>query len=294
MMNTRKESIGFVGLGTMGSENVKHLLSSGFEVRVFDLDSTCLEQAEALGARVVGRAAETVEGSDLVFTCLPSNKVFTRVVEDELLPVAGEDQVFIALDTVIPEVIRGFAVRLREKGAWLIDAPVTGGQWGAAEASLRMFVGGDREVVDQVRPVLATIAAEDRIVYCGESGAGQVVKGVNQLKMGLENAAYLEAIAYGLLNGVRASTLTEAFSIGGINPDFKRLVQQANQIEQGEGEQIGVKFRELIYFIEQGKAVGFNLPIAETVYRICDAGERVTKDDHRAAPSYWHELVGDG
>lgn len=287
------KAIGFVGLGTMGGENVKHLLAAGFKVRVFDLDPVRTKTVEALGARTVAGAAETVTGSEIVFTCLPSNDVFARVMENELLPVANADQVFVALDTVIPEVIRDFAARLRAKGAWLIDAPVTGGQCGAAEASLRMFVGGDRKVVDEIHPVLATIAAADRIVHCGESGAGQVVKGVNQLKMGLENAAYLEAIAYGLLNGVSASTLVDAFSNGGVRPDFKGLAQRADQIGEGEGEQIGVKFRELIYFIEQGKAVGFKLPIAEAVYRLCDAGERVTEDDHRAAPSYWHELMKD-
>lgn len=291
-MNVGMETIGFVGLGTMGSENVRHLLASGYEVQVFDLDATCLDKAEALGARVAASTSGTVDGSDIIFTCLPSNEVFARVM-DELLAVATEGQVFVALDTVIPEVIRGYADRLRKKGAWLIDAPVTGGQWGAAEASLRMFVGGDREVVEKVRPVLATIAAVDRIAYCGESGSGQVVKGVNQLKMGLENAAYLEAIAYGLLNGVSASTLAEAFSVGGVSPDFKGLVRQAEQIEKGDGERIGVKFRELIYFIHQVETAGFKLPITEAVHRLCDAGERVTLDDHRPAPSYWHELTKD-
>lgn len=292
-MSTRTETIGFVGLGTMGSENVKHLLASDYEVTVFDLDSDCLEKAGGLGARVVASACETVAGSDVIFTCLPSSEVFARVMEEDLLPVAGESQVFVALDTVIPEVIRGFAARLREKGSWLIDAPVTGGQWGAAEASLRMFAGGNREVLEKIRPVLATIAAPDKIAYCGESGSGQVVKGVNQLKMGLENAACLEALAYGLLNGVNASTIAEAFSIGGVSPDFKGLVHQAGQVDKGEGDQIGVKFRELIYFIRQGEAAGFKLPIAEAVYRLCDAGERVTVDDHRSAPSYWHELTKD-
>jgi 3-hydroxyisobutyrate dehydrogenase-like beta-hydroxyacid dehydrogenase len=116
-----------------------------------------------------------------------------------------------------------------------------------------------------------------------------VVKGVNQLMMGLVDAAYLEAISFGVNSGVDIEVIAQAIgSEGRWRADFNRT---ARRIADGNGINVGVKFRELPYFLEAAAAGGFALPITKTVREFCDKGERIVIDDHREAPSYWHELT---
>ena len=140
-----------------------------------------------------------------------------------------------------------------------------------------------------VRPLLETVGGPERLTYCGPAGSGQVVKGVNQLMMGIVNAAYLEAIAFGVNEGVDAGVIRQAIgNEGRWRVDFNAT---AAQIEAGNGVNVGVKFRELPYFLQAASEAGYDLPITAAVRAYCDQGERVAVDDHREAPSYWHELT---
>ena len=129
----------------------------------------------------------------------------------------------------------------------------------------------------------------DRITYCGPAGNGQVVKGVNQLMMGMVDAAYLEAISFGVNDGVDIDVIEQAIgSTGRWRVDFN---QTAQRIRNGQGATVGVKFRELPYFLQAAQQAGFDLPITQVVREYCDKGERVVIDDHREAPSDRHELM---
>jgi 3-hydroxyisobutyrate dehydrogenase-like beta-hydroxyacid dehydrogenase len=140
-------------------------------------------------------------------------------------------------------------------------------------------------------PILQTIGGPDRITYCGPTGCGQVVKGVNQLMMGLVDAAYLEAISFGVNSGVDVEIIKQAIgSEGRWRVDFNRTAQR---IADGQGNNVGVKFRELPYFLQAAEEGDFELPITKVVREFADKGERIVIDDHRQAPSYWHELTKD-
>lgn len=111
----------------------------------------------------------------------------------------------------------------------------------------------------------------------------------HQLMMGLVDAAYLEAISFGVNSGVDIGVIQQAIgNEGRWRVDFHSTAQR---IADGKGNNVGVKFRELPYFLQAATASGFPLPIAQAVYATCDRGERVVIDDHRDAPSYWHELT---
>jgi 3-hydroxyisobutyrate dehydrogenase-like beta-hydroxyacid dehydrogenase len=116
-----------------------------------------------------------------------------------------------------------------------------------------------------------------------------VVKGVNQLMMGLGDAAYLEAIAFGVRAGADIQVIRDALgSMGCWRSDLHAV---ATRVSQGDGPQVGVKFRELPYFLREAAESGFPLPLTETLYRFCDQGERTVIDDNRPAPSFWLELM---
>ena len=285
-------AVGFIGLGAMGGPLARNLLRAGYPLRAFDLDPDRLAACVGAGAAAGTGAAEVAARADVVLTSLPSSDAFVQVAEGELLPGARPGQTFIDLGTTTPPETRRLAARFAERGAVLLDVPVSGGPGGAERADLYLFAGGDEAALARVRPLLEAIGGAARLTHCGPAGSGQVVKGVNQLMMGLGNAAYLEALAFGVRAGVDPATIRRAIGdTGRWRADFSGV---AGQAAAGRGEEVGVKFRELPYFLREAEASGFALPLTRTLHAFCDAGERVTIDDNRPAPSFWRQLLDGG
>jgi 3-hydroxyisobutyrate dehydrogenase-like beta-hydroxyacid dehydrogenase len=289
-MGVHAESIGFLGLGEMGGPMVANLLRAGYRVHVFDLIPERVAPCRERGAV----AADSVAGvtvCPVVMASLPSSESFVKVASETLLPHARAGQIIVDLGTTTPPETRRLAAAFAERGATLLDVPVSGGPEGAKRADLYMFAGGDEAGLERVRPMLTVIGGADKLTYCGASGAGQIVKGVNQLMMGLGNAAYLEALAFGVRAGIDAAVIERAIGANGRwRADFSRT---AAEVAAGGGARIGVKFRELPYYLREARESGVPLPLTEALYAFCEHGERVTIDDHRPAPSFWHELLRD-
>lgn len=282
-------AIAFIGLGEMGGPMARTLLRAGYRVVGFDIDAQRLESAAAAGLEAATSVADAVRRSEIIATSLPSSSSFVQVAEHDILPTVRAGQTVIDFGTVSPPETLRLAALFAERGVDLLDVPVSGGGRGAERAQLFMFAGGRRDAFDAVRPLLETIGGSDRLTYCGPPGSGQVVKGVNQLMMGIVNAAYLEVIAFGVNEGVDAGVIRRAIGDEGRwRVDFHAT---AKQIEAGDGLNVGVKFRELPYFLQAATKAGYDLPITAAVRAYCEEGERVTVDDHREAPSYWHELT---
>ena len=286
---THLPTIGFIGLGEMGGPMALSLLRAGYGVIGFDLDADRLARVVEAGGHAGADVTDVVRRCDVIATSLPSSSSWVTLAESEILPRVRRGQILIDFGTVTPPETRRLAACFAEQGVDLLDVPVSGGGRGAQQAQLYMFAGGRRETFERCLPILQTVGGPDRITYCGPAGSGQAVKGVNQLMMGLVDAAYLEAISFGVNSGVPVEIIQQAIgSEGRWRVDFNRTAQR---IAEGGGDNVGVKFRELPYFLSAAREGGFDLPIADTVYRFCDKGERIVIDDHRDAPSYWHELT---
>lgn len=278
---------GFIGLGEIGGPMARTLIASGYALRVTDLRPEAVDAVVAAGGSAATDAAEIARTCDLVLLSLPSSNAFVEVAERDLLPVARPGQIFVDMGTTTPPETRKLEASFAKAGATLLDVPVSGGAVGAEAASLYLFGGGDAATLERLRPLLACLG---QLTNCGPSGSGQIVKGVNQLMMGLGAAAYAEALAYGVRAGVDAGVIAEALgNEGRWRQDFNHVARTA---AAGEGNNIGVKFRELPYFLREANEQGFPLPITAALYAFCAAGERVAFDDHRDAPSFWWQLVG--
>lgn len=292
MSTTPVPTVGFIGLGAMGGPMARNLLASGYPLIGHDLNSEPMAVVAASGGAAAGSVADVVAQSAIIATSLPSSQAWVTLAENELLPRVRSGQVVIDFGTVTPPETRRLAALFADKGVALVDAPVSGGPGGAQRADLYCFVGGDPVVVGQMMPLLRAVAGGEKITYCGPACCGQVVKGVNQLMMGLADAAYLEALSFGVNSGVDIGILEQALGNSGRwRADLNRTAQR---IAAGEGENVGVKFRELPYFLRAATEAGFALPLTERLYGLCDAGERVVIDDNRPAPSFWRELTGKG
>lgn len=282
-------TIGVIGLGAMGGPMAHNLIAAGYPVHGFDLDAERLEAAVKIGVQSASDIAALAAEATIILTSLPSSQSFITVAESELLPHMRDGQTLIDFGTTALPKTRELAAAFAIKGVDFIDAPVSGGPGGVEQHQLYIFLGGDAAVIEQHMPLFIAIGGPDRITHCGPVGAGQAVKGVNQLMMGLGNAAYLEAISFGVNAGVDVAVIQQA--LGHTGRWRVDLHGTAGQITQGNGEEVGVKFRELPYFLEAAAASGFPLPLTEHLYNVCDEGERVVIDDNRPAPSFWRELT---
>ena len=284
--------IGFIGLGNMGGRMAKNLHNAGYPLIGYDIDAAKCAALTATGATSGQNAAEVIKNSDVIMTSLRSSDIFCNVAEQHLIPNARDGQAFIDLGTTEVEKTRDIATTFAERGATLIDAPVSGGPHGSETGTLRIFVGGDAIGVEKYRPILEVLGEPKYVVYCGPSGSGQIVKGVNQLAMGLGDAAFMEAMAFGVCAGVDPTAIREAVGMGdGWRGQFDRI---AKRIIDGEGGTLVVKYPELPYFLASAEAAGFEIPLTEALYEFCKKENYEMFDNmNRPSRSFWRTLTED-
>jgi 2-hydroxy-3-oxopropionate reductase len=198
----RKQTVGFIGLGTMGREMARNLLQAGHTVRSYDVVADAVSQAVAAGAVATSSIAEAAEGADMVITMLPDTPDVERVVlgEGGLLSNPPPGRLIADMSTIAPQAARRMHAALQEQGVALLDAPVSGGPVGAQNGTLSIMVGGDAEAFARARPVFAAMGST--ILHVGETGAGQTVKLCNQLVVGINLQAVCEAIALARASGL--------------------------------------------------------------------------------------------
>lgn len=290
MMAADLPAIGFIGVGSMGNPMARQMLSAGYPLIAFDIDNERLDAVVLHGAAPAESAADAVRRADIVMTSLRSSEIFVEVADQSLVPNARAGQMFIDLGTTTPPEARRIAAALEERGAALLDVPVSGGPPGCENGNLRMFAGGDRATYDKCRPILEILGEPRRVVYCGPSGMGQVVKAVNQLTMGLPLASYMEAIAFGVRAGADPEAIRDG--VGGDDGWRKDFESAARMIFDGRYNELYIKFPELHYFLREAREKGFPMPMTQALFEFCDAGERIMVDNmKRPAASFWHELV---
>ncbi|OHX35696.1 NAD(P)-dependent oxidoreductase [Methylomonas sp. MED-D] len=185
---------GFIGLGAMGRGMAINLAKAGHLAAVYNRSG---DKASALAAELGIEACESIEQMaarvEVLFVCVSADKDVLAVV-DAICKTVRAGSVVVDMSTVSGDTARQAAQRLAARHADFLDAPVSGGVEGARNASLAMMVGGDAQVLEQVRPLLA--AMTKRIEHLGGVGAGQACKAVNQIMVAGINQAVTEALAF--------------------------------------------------------------------------------------------------
>ncbi|MBO0705970.1 MAG: NAD(P)-dependent oxidoreductase, partial [Candidatus Dormibacteraeota bacterium] len=206
--------IAFIGIGRMGRPMVERLAAAGHNVRIQNRTRAKAEELAGPHVSVAGTASEAAEQAEVVLTCLPTPVEVERVY-GELEGVAKRGQVYSDHSTVGLELNRSCAARLAAKGAGFLDSPVSGGPAGAQAGSLTVMVGGEQAHYDAALPAFEAYGKNVRL--CGPVGAGQAVKLVNQLLVGIHTAAISEAAVFGTKLGADPQVLLDMIgtSFGG-------------------------------------------------------------------------------
>ncbi|HET6700998.1 MAG TPA: NAD(P)-dependent oxidoreductase, partial [Gemmatimonadaceae bacterium] len=189
-------TVAFLGLGAIGAPMARHLPAHGFELVVWNRTRERAEQfATTVRSRVARTPAEAARDADVVITCLPTSHEVESLLDgaDGLLAGLRSGATLVDCTSGDPATSRRIAERLGERGVAFVDAPVSGGKRGAEEGTLTVMCGGDAAVVERVRPVLTAFGKN--IVHCGDVGAGDMVKAVNQALLAIHIWATGEGLA---------------------------------------------------------------------------------------------------
>jgi len=206
--------IGYIGLGIMGKPMARNIMRAGYEVIVHNRSRQGVAELVSEGAKEAHLPAEVAGKVDVVFTNLPDSPDVELVAlgKNGIIEGAHEGLIFIDNSTIKPATARMIGERLAEKGVYMLDAPVSGGDIGAIQGTLTIMVGGPKEVVKKVTPVLQAIGKT--ITHVGGLGDGQIAKAANQIMVAAQMVALGELLILAQKAGADPEKVVQAIRGG--------------------------------------------------------------------------------
>ncbi|MBE7433796.1 MAG: NAD-binding protein [Anaerolineales bacterium] len=206
--------VGYIGLGLMGKSIARNIMKAGYPIFVHNRSRAAVDELAAEGAVPATSPKEVAEQVDIVFTNLPDSPDVEKVAlgENGIIAGAHHGLIFVDNSTIKPATARMIAEKLKEKGILSLDAPVSGGDIGAKNATLTVMVGGDAEALEKVMPVFQAMGKT--VTHVGEAGAGQVAKAANQIMVAAQMVAMGELLVFSKKAGVDPRKVVDAIKGG--------------------------------------------------------------------------------
>lgn len=265
-------TVGFIGLGNMGSGMTRNLQAAGFPLIVTDLRRESAAELIAGGARWAETPREVAATSDLVITMLPTPKHVAAVAAgaDGLIAGLPDGGTWIDMSTSVPDVLEAVRIEQAGRGLHLLDAPVSGMSVGAATGMLQIFIGGDADDVARLRPVFEAMGDPERILHVGGNGAGYAVKlMINQLWFS-HLVATAEVLSVGVAAGVDLGVLRDALIASPANSTFvsRDVLSILDHGDYDEGFAIALACKDLGLSVDLARSVGMPVELSSLVEQI--------------------------
>jgi 2-hydroxy-3-oxopropionate reductase len=281
-------NVSFIGLGIMGLPMAKHLHKDGFLKKVYNRTKEKAAYFQEQGIQVADTPQEAAEGADLIITIVSDSSDVEEVIlgEQGVIHSVKPGVIVVDMSSINPEVSKSIGARLEEKGASLLDAPVSGGEKGAVEAKLAIMVGGDEEILETARNVLEVMGS---VVHVGPLGAGGYAKLANQIIVGLNIQAMSEAFYLAKRAQLDFDNLYEAIKNGlaGSNV-LNQKIMNLKEETFNPGFKIELHLKDINNALHAAESLGIDLPFTKDVRTVM---EEATKDnmgqlDHSGLYSY--------
>lgn len=265
----QSSSLAFIGLGIMGLPMAGHLLDAGHSLVVHTRSRAKAQSLLSRGARWAESPAEAAREAETIFICVPDTPDVQRVVlgDHGIASVAAGGQVVVDHSTISPTATREMAAILAEKGVQLLDAPVSGGDVGARNATLAIMVGGDQQAFEKIRPLLQCMGKT--ITHVGPSGSGQLTKLTNNILVAITNLGVCEALTFAKSNGLDLQNTITA--IGGGAAGSWQLSNLGPKMIAGDfrpGFMIKLQQKDLRLALEAASNPKLNLSALALVHRL--------------------------
>ncbi len=256
-----KDKIGFIGLGIMGRPMALNIRKASHELIVHARREECMQPLSEAGAKTAKTCREVAQQSDIIFVMVSDTSDVQQVLlgDDGVLHGARPGCIVVDMSTISPQATRAMAQALSKNNVMMLDAPVSGGEVGAINASLSIMVGGSAAAFERVQPLFQCMGKN--IVYIGESGAGQVAKACNQIVVALTIQAVSEAILFARKNGVDAGRVREAL-MGGFAGSKILKVHGKRMLDNDykPGFKVKLHQKDMNIVMESARQMGFALP----------------------------------
>ena len=261
-MDGQIRRIGFIGIGRMGWPMARRLIEAGYTVAVQDaVPGRAGEFAAKHGGTGAGSAAEAVEGADAIITMLPTSRDVATVLT-AIQPALKRGAVVIEMSSGEPSATRGLAAQLAPLGIAMVDAPVSGGVARAETGELAIMTGGEAAVLDRVAPVLKAMGGA--ITRCGDVGAGQAMKALNNLVSAAGFLVSVEALLIGSRFGLDPAVMVDVLNAStGMNNSTQRKLKQfvlSRGFDSGFGLDLMVK--DLTIAMQVGRETATPAPLS--------------------------------
>jgi 3-hydroxyisobutyrate dehydrogenase-like beta-hydroxyacid dehydrogenase len=285
-----KPTVGLIGLGLMGKPMGRNLLKAGFPLVVWNRTAARAEDLVREGAKFGANPRETAQQADVLITIVSDPPALEEVLWGAAGALEGlrRGHTYIDSSTVSPDLSRRVAAACAERGVSFLDAPVTGGTWGAEKGELVFMVGGEKEILERAKPVLEVLGKH--IFLLGPNGAGQTVKLAMNLILALEVDALAEALALVTSAGVPGERLVEVLQSSMARAgvlDVKAPLILKNEFPPSFP--LRLMHKDMRLALELARQQGVTLPAAAAAYATYSAVKDASKDDpdYAAVARFW-------
>ncbi len=263
-MTNKLPRIAFLGIGLMGAPMTRNLLDAGYPMTLWNRTASKCELF-AREATLAASPAEAVADADIVITMLENGDVVEQVLMAQGgLQALRAGALLIDMSSVQPSLARRHAELAGEQGAGYIDAPVSGGTLGAAEARLSIMAGGSEADIARARPVFDVLG---RVTRIGPVGAGQLAKLANQAIVGITIGAVSEALLLAARGGADPVAVREAL-LGGFAGSRILELHGQRMIDRdfAPGAPARIQLKDMRMILDEARAEGLTLPLAQQVH----------------------------
>jgi 2-hydroxy-3-oxopropionate reductase len=282
--------IGFIGLGLMGRPMGLNILKAGYPLTVWNRTASRADELVAAGAKLASAPAEVAANSQLVISIVSDPPALEEVLwgEHGAMDSFQRDSIYLDSSTISPALAQRVAADCRERGVRFLDAPVTGGDWGAKKGELVFMVGGDAATLTDVEPVLRVLGKKWFLL--GPSGSGQTIKLAMNLILALQVDALAEALALVTAAGLQGEKLVEVLQSSMARSGV--LDVKAPNLLKGEyppSFPLRLMHKDMRLALELAKKVGVELPAAAAAYETYSEVMDEAKEDldYSAVMKYW-------
>jgi 3-hydroxyisobutyrate dehydrogenase len=290
-----KPSVGLIGLGLMGHPIAVNLLKKEFALTVWNRTHSRANDLMSQGAKVAASPQEAAAASDVLMMIVSDPPAVEQVLWGDKGVFKGlrRGSVLVDSSTVSPELARRSAAACSERGIEYLDAPVTGGTWGAEKGELVMMVGGAAETLKRVEAVFGAIAK--RWFHLGPAGAGQTVKLAMNLLLALEVEAFAEALALTEAGGVAGERLVEVMqSSMGRAPVLDVKAPLLLQHKYPPSFPLRLMHKDMVLALDLAKQLGVSLPAGSAAREVYSKTLNSAREDvdYAAIGRYWDKAAG--
>ena len=287
------DTVGFIGLGIMGKPMAENLIEAGYDLVAYNRTR---EKAEELdGATVAETPKEVAEQSDIIITMLPDSPQVEEVLagEEGVLEGVRDGALIVDMSTISPVVTEELAKKAEERGASMLDAPVSGGDVGAIDGTLSIMVGGGEEDFERALPLFEVMG--ETVTHVGPVGTGQVVKAANQIVVALTIEAVSEALVLGSKGGVPPEKILDVLG-GGLAGNKVMEVKREKMLDHSfdPGFRVELHHKDLGIALAAGREYGVTLPVTAIVDQMLETLKMLGRgdQDHSALLTLIEESSG--